>query len=84
MQWRLIIVNATRYCDALLVYLVVWGIALWGLAWLVVLVTEKIAVWKLTELTMPAKIVVMAVIIAINVITMQHMMLRERGVINEE
>lgn len=45
---------------------------------------RKIAIWKLTELTMPTKIVVMAVIIAINVITMQHMMLRERGVINEE
>ena len=80
----LILVNATRYCEAFLVYLAVWGIALWGLAWLVVLVTEKIAIWKLTELTMPAKIVVMAVVIAINVITMQHMMLRERGVINEE
>ena len=80
----LIIVNATRYCDALLVYLAVWGIALWGLAWLVVLVTEKIEVWKLTEPTMPAKILISAVIIVINVITMQHMMLRERGVINEE
>ena len=80
----LVIVNATRYCEALLIYLAVWGIALWGLAWLVVLVTEKIAIWKLAELTMPTKIVVMAVVIAINVITMQHMMLRERGVINEE
>ena len=46
--------------------------------------TEKIAIWKLTELTMLTKMVVMAVVIAINVITMQHMMLRERGVINEE
>ncbi len=80
----LVIVNATRYCEALLVYMCVWAIALGGLARLVVLVTEKIAVWKLTELTMSAKIVIMAVIIAINVITMQHMMLRERGVINEE
>lgn len=80
----LILVNATRYCEALLVYMCVWAIALGGLARLVVLVTEKMAVWKLTEPTMPAKIVVMAVIIAINVITMQHMMLRERGVINEE
>ena len=75
---------ATRYCEALLVYMCVWAIALGGLARLVVLVTEKMAVWKLTEPTMPAKIVVMAVIIAINVITMQHVMLRERGVINEE
>ena len=80
----LVIVNATRYCEALLIYLAVWWIALWGLAWLVVLVTEKIAIWKLTELTMLTKMVVMAVVIAINVITMQHMMLRERGVINEE
>lgn len=80
----LVIVNATRYCEALLVYMCVWAIALGGLARLVVLVTEKMAVWKLTELTMLAKIVIMAVIIAINVITMQHMMLRERGVINEE
>ncbi len=80
----LVIVNATRYCEALLVYMCVWAIALGGLARLVVLVTEKMAVWKLTELTMSAKIVIMAVIIAINVITMQHMMLRERGVINEE
>ena len=80
----LVIVNATRYCEALLLYLAVWWIALWGLAWLVVLVTEKIAIWKLTELTMLTKMVVMAVVIAINVITMQHMMLRERGVINEE
>ncbi len=77
----LIIVNATRYCEELLVYLGVWTIALWGLAWLVVILAGKIAAWKLT---MPAKIVVMAVIIAINVITMQHMMLRERGVLNEE
>lgn len=80
----LVIVNATRYCEALLVYMCVWAIALGGLARLVVLVTEKMAISKLTEPTMPAKIVVMAVIIAINVITMQHMMLRERGVINEE
>lgn len=77
----LIIVNATRYCEELLVYLGVWTIALWGLAWLVVILAGKIAAWKLT---MPAKIVVAAVIIASNVITMQHMMLRERGVLNEE
>lgn len=77
----LVIVNVTRYCEELLIYLIVWVIALWGLAWLVVMLAEKMAAWELTAL---AKIVAAAVIIAINVITMQHMVLRERGALNEE
>lgn len=77
----ILIINVVRYIDEIRIYLSIWTMIFAPLSLLVVTFAKKIASWKMTPIVAMIGIII---VVGLNVLTMQHMLLRERGVLHEE